>query len=413
VGQRILLVLLFCLMAVTVSAVEVQVGASPVKVDIYGIVLSNTFWNSNGVVNSDVPLWVVAPSDVKNGDKEFGSSARQSRLGFKMTGPDVGKARLTALVEMDFYGGFPASGQAPSFPDMRLRLGYVKLDWGNFLLEAGQDWIVISPLNPVSVSHLAVVGFCTSGNLWLRYPQLRIEASRPIAGGGRAGITAALIRPVGGSDVPAGGTLTDAAGAGERSSIPFTQARLFYTRPVSGKTLGLGLGGHYGRENHRYGVVTGLSSTIREATLNSWAVAGDFQVPLGKWFSVQGEFFDGSNLDSFQGGINQGTSFKADNPADPNAITAIDTRGGWVQFSLTLPGRPDLSFHVGYGIDDPEDADLMKGQRSENSAWLATVLFKPSKYFQTALEYSRMKTKYLQGGVNNADSVQLGVGFYF
>jgi hypothetical protein len=325
----------------------------------------------------------------------------------------VGNAKLTGVVEMDFNGGFPASGQAPSFPDMRLRLGYVKLDWGTFFLEAGQDWIVISPLNPVSVSHLAVVGFCTSGNLWLRYPQLRIEASRPIAGGGRAGITAALIRPVGGSDVPAGGTLTDAAGAGERSSIPFTQARAFYTRPLAGKNLSLGLGGHYGKEKPRYSSVTGETSTIREATLNSWAVTGDFQIPLGQWFSVQGEFFDGSNLDSFQGGINQGTSFKADNPADPNAITAIDTRGGWVQLSFAPSGTPHLSYHVGYGIDDPDDADLMKGQRTENTAWLATVIYRPSKYFQAGLEYSRMKTKYLQGGTNNADSVQLGVGFYF
>jgi hypothetical protein len=55
----------------------------------------------------------------------------------------------------------------------------------------------------------------------------------------------------------------------------------------------------------------------------------------------------------------------------------------------------------------------MKGQRTENTAWLATVIYRPSKYFQAGLEYSRMKTKYLQGGTNNADSVQLGVGFYF
>jgi hypothetical protein len=214
-------------------------------------------------------------------------------------------------------------------------------------------------------------------------------------------LTAGLIRPVGGSDVPAGGSLTDLGGAGERSGIPFVQSRVYYSRPSGEKTLTLGFSAHYGKEEYKTG------TPPLEEDVSTWAVAGDFQIPLGSMFSAQGEIFTGSNLDSFQAGINQGIRM------NPDSVTAIDTKGGWAQFSFLPPQNTNLTFNIAYGIDDPDDADLAKGQRSENATIMAGVHYKASKYFQAAFEYSRINTKYLAGSENDANVVNLAFGLWF
>lgn len=388
-------------------AIDVLPADSPVKIDLYGVVLANAYWNSSGVVGSDVPLWTVSGADLRVDDHEFGIIARQTRFGFKVKAPDVGSAKLSGVLEADFFGGFPASGQAASFPDLRLRLGYVKLDWTNVSLTAGQDWIILAPLNPSTLSHFAVVGYAASGNLWLRYPQVRIDVTHPV-GDSKLGFTAGIIRPVSGSDVPIGGTLTDTSGAGERSGMPFWQGRVFYTKPIDQKALTLGFSGHYGKENYKLG-----TTTITEKDLTTWAVAGDFVVPIGKAVSVQGEMYTGSNLDSFMGGINQGFKLAGTSFADATDITAIDTAGGWIQLSVTPPSMSTVTFNVSYGVDNPDDKTLAKGQRSENSTWMGSVICKPSKYFQTAFEYSRISTKYYNGVDNDANVINVAFGLWF
>src|SRR5262249_31761963 len=151
----------------------------------------------------------------------------------------------------------------------------------------------LAPLNPTTLSHFAVAGFAGAGNLWLRYPQLRLDVWGK-AGTGRVGLTAGAVRPVGGSDPDTPGASLDAAGAGGRSGQPFWQGRAYYTRPVGQKTLAIGLSGHHGQESYRIGTAG------QNADVDTWAVDGDLQIPLGRWLSIQGELFTGSNLDSFQ-----------------------------------------------------------------------------------------------------------------
>jgi hypothetical protein len=398
-----ILILAF-LLQLRAYAYEVTPKDSPVQLDLYGTILANGYWNSNGIFSSDVPLWVVSGSDQRAQDKEFGIIARQTRFGIKIKGPDVGKAKLSGVLETDFFGGFPISGQAASFADLRLRLAYAKLEWTHVSFLAGQDWIILAPLNPTTYSHYAIVGFATAGNLWLRYPQFRFDAWKQ-TGDSKIGITAGIIRPVAGSDVITGGTLVDTAGAGERSGMPFFQSRLYY----SGKNAGAGFSTHYGRENYKLGP----SNAVKEVNLDSWAVAGDFQASLGAMFRVQGEIFTGSNLDSFQGGINQGFSINAPSFAEATSIRAIDTTGGWIQFSVIPPKYNNVSFNIAYGIDHPNDTDLSQGQRSENSGVMANVIWKHTKHFHSAYEYSYMKTKFKGLPENHASVINVAFGFFF
>ncbi len=389
------------------EAAEVMPEDSPVKIDLYGAIVANAYWNSTGVVGSDIPLWVVSGNDARAEDTEFGLIARQTRFGVKVKTSDVGKAKLSGVMEADFFGGFPAAGQSASFADLRLRLAYMKLDWERSALTVGQDWIILAPLNPTSLSHFAVAGLSASGNLWLRYPLVRFDATRS-AGAGKLGFTGGIVRPVGGSDVPAGGTLIDTAGAGERSSMPFWQGRLFHSRPSGNKTLALGLSGHYGQENYKLG-----TTTISESDLDTWAVAGDFQIPMGDTFTVQGELFTGSNLDSFQAGINQGFSLNGTNFGDSTSINPIDSNGGWVQLSVAPAKCKDFTFHLAYGIDNPDDGVLSRGQKSENASVMASVFYKPTKHFQTAFEYSWIRTKYKLLESNDASVINVAFAFTF
>lgn len=57
-----------------------------------------------------------------------------SRLGLDVTGPNVGAARTSAKVEVDF-GGFSSSTTM-----LRIRQAYVNLDWGKSAVLIGQTW---------------------------------------------------------------------------------------------------------------------------------------------------------------------------------------------------------------------------------------------------------------------------------
>jgi hypothetical protein len=404
--RRTLLVVGLLLIPIFADCIEITPADSEWKLDIYGVILANAYWNSEGVVGSDVPLWVVSSADVRAGDTEFSIAARQTRFGFRIKPPDLGNAKVNAVVESDFFGGFPVSGQAPSFSNPRLRLAFVKLEWEKISFTAGQDWIILAPLNPTTLAHFAVVGLAASGNLWLRYPQIRIDSIHPI-GTGKLHLTGGIVRPVSGSDIFSGGTLTDTAGAGERSGMPFWQGRFGYSRTVAqNKTISFGVSAHYGQEDHRF-------SPSNEQEIDSWAVAGDFLIPIGSAFSIQGEIFSGSNLDSFQGGINQGfeTSLEKILPAP---IIPLDTSGGWIQLSATPLQDKNLSFHLAYGVDDPKETGGFSGaDRVKNSTWMASAMYKFSKHFQTAVEYNHITTEYVQSGKNSASVINVAIGLWF
>jgi hypothetical protein len=73
-----------------------------------------------------------------NAKDHFGILSIQSRLSGKITGPDLLKAKTSALVEADFFGNENAN-----FPDvngLRLRHSIIKLNWSTTELLVGQYW---------------------------------------------------------------------------------------------------------------------------------------------------------------------------------------------------------------------------------------------------------------------------------
>ena len=185
----------------------------PWRVVPFGIVYFNAFSNSSGTNNTDVPLFA------QPGPGNLSVSGRQSRLGLRLEGPNLAGAKLSGLVEADFFGGFPAIGVGETFGVVRLRLAYARLDWKSTSLLAGQDWQVLAPNNPVSIASAAIPDITAAGNLWMRLPQLRVETR----GGSKVKWLgqAAVLMP-GTGDFPPGTTspFLLQPGAGARARLP-------------------------------------------------------------------------------------------------------------------------------------------------------------------------------------------------
>src|SRR5262249_48899185 len=92
------------------------------------------------------------------------------------TPPSVLHARKAYwLVEGDFYAGFAGQGIGYFYPIPRMRLATATVEWTSIRLSLGQDWTLLAARIPRTALPLAVPGFTSSGNLWARLPQLRLD----------------------------------------------------------------------------------------------------------------------------------------------------------------------------------------------------------------------------------------------
>ena len=372
-----------------------------VKVAPYGIAYFNVFSNSDAVNNGDVALF-AAPS----GPGHTSMTARQSRLGIRVTGATLGTARVSGVLEGDFFGGYPAVGIGDNMGVFRLRLANARLDWAKGSLVVGQDWMIFAPVNPLSISAAGIPLFAAAGNPWSRLPQVRGEWKT-----GRVLLQGGVLAPQTGDFNSA---FFYQPGSGALSETPFLQGRAAFTLAnfaASKKAATIGVSGHFGQSR----VTTPVD---REVDSNGLAV--DFVLPLGTRVTVQGEAFTGTNLGGFQAGVFQG--LVADGAiAGPGGTPvldgprALDTTGGWVQ--VTAAVTPAVTVHGGFGTDDPDDGDFLtatrRESRLENTAISVGFQHRASAHVSWGLEYRRMETTYLIAGDREAGHVNAGFTFTF
>jgi hypothetical protein len=150
---------------------------SRVPFQVYGTLLLNGFYNTSLNNNEDIPLFAGKQgSDPTGGDKNFGMTVRQSRLGMRYSGLQLGDAKISGQVEFDFFGGQSTLSNGVGFDLFRLRLALGRVDWKNVSLVAGQDWSVFAPLNPTSLAGYSIPDFSASGNPWIRSPAVFLSA---------------------------------------------------------------------------------------------------------------------------------------------------------------------------------------------------------------------------------------------
>ena len=364
---------------------------------VYGTLLLNISTSDTVQVGQDVPLWPLPGSSLVTfpdgttkragavGDTLF--TARQSILGLQVSPKANSNGwNPSGLVEIDFFGSRPVDTnlqpQDRVFNQPRLRRAYLQLDKGSWRIVAGQDKAILAPLDPISLSHVAMpLGF-TAGDLWALLPQVRVE-NRHKFGKSTLLVQGGVLRPSFGdarltdqSGVNGSAVDSTFSGYGERGRQPFYEARVAFSNPMAGRTATIGVSGHYGRE--AVGADKGIDSS---------AEAVDWTIPIHKYLIFRGEAFTGGNLVPFGGGIDQGVAFTPAAGATPAQFRKIADEGGWAELISPVTAKDIL--YAGAGTDDPRDRDLMPGStRSKNSFAWASYFRKLAPDVTAAVEWS-------------------------
>ena len=380
---------------------EAQLGSYRAR--FYGTVLLNIAATDRPIFGQDLPLWALpSTGTVTYPDGSVGSSRnnhdliftmRQSVLGVTINpaNPSANGWNPSVLVETDFFGTRPVDTSQPLnrvLDQPRLRLAYVQLEHNGLKIVAGQDKMILSPLDPISLSHVAAPLGATAGDLWGWFPQVRMDLSRKIGNTGML-FQFGILKPEFGDprlEIPAGSTTiippstsidVSTSGLGARTTQPFYQARLAVSPKIDGRTATLGIAGHFGQEK------VGVNNTLQ-----SWALAFDLDVPISSRIILRGEGFEGSNLIPFQGGVDQGAAVLALSTTSA-VIQRIGSAGGWAELTLlpTLDGRNAV--YLGAGTDDPKKRNLLPGStRDKNSFVWASYFHKLTDSVTLALEWS-------------------------
>jgi hypothetical protein len=327
---------------------------------------------------------------------------RQSRFGVK-GGKKLGSADAQVKLEADFYGGFPGVGLNETFALPRLRIASFTVTAGAWRVTAGQDWVIFAPLLPDTLSHQAVPGWATAGNLWARQWQVQGGWKRK-SGSATIDVGAALLAPVD-LDAPNPNiyAFAPAFGPGERSAMPAGEARVAVSLPLGAakKPSSVGASARGGRERW---VIAGGTEDV---TL--WGAALDITLELPN-VTVLAECFLGQDLGAFMGGVLQGVrKTPGAMPTDPiTDVTPVRTRGGFAQVIVAVGGGVGVA--VGAGLDDPDDDDVGAMARGRNLAGMGTLFWRRGEV-ELALEGEYFATDYVGADGLSALSVNLG-GIY-
>jgi hypothetical protein len=381
-------------------------SASKYRARLHGIVLLNAFRNVGGSDNLDLPTYSepVFPGWPAS---TMGATLRQSEIGLEVFGPTVFGARTSADIQMDFSGGFPATGNGVNFGIARLQTASVHLDWAHTSVVAGQDQLFISPVSPTSFASLALPAFSFGGNLWGWTPQLRIEHRFSI--GDRQTITmqAGLLDNLD-WETPYN-SFYRIAQAGEYTGQPAYAFRTAWSHPVKNRPLTLGVAGYYGRQTWRWG-----------HDVDAWAGMADWQIPISPRLSLSGEFYRGRGIGGLGGGIGTSILYGGD-PTDPlTPIRGLDTIGGWSQLKVQVSPKVELNGALatdnpfagdvhGFAIDQNNFGPIL----GRNESALGNIVFRPRSDLVLAAELKRFHTFPVFSGATTTNQVNLSVGLLF
>ncbi len=347
------------------DAVKNQFDVTP-----YGFIKFETFYDDTEVAKGDWLLYVPSGNNSESGNPVFSMNARHTRIGLKISGPELNNAgKIHGLIEADFAGGFPNSSTAARQPNIRLRHAWVELSYPKWQTRFGQDWALIAGPFPNTTSFVVGAG---KGNLWMRYPQAKFTFLHdPFK------IAFSLNRPMAGNvkyNDYTGGDF-DPVGDGERSGMPWIMGRLWYN-PGSAT---ISISGHIGQGN--IDDLLGNSHALETYSLN-----GNLTFSLGS-VSATLRLFTGKNLNSFFGGVFQGFI------RNSVSVSNVSSYGGWGQ--VTYKVSDPISITIGGGMDDPDDADLNNDMRAKNTWAFANIAYKIHTSLIFMLETEYLKTDYI------------------
>jgi hypothetical protein len=336
------------------------------KVVPYGILWGTTTYETSRTYLGDYTLWAISMDD--EGEDAIHFNGKGTRLGLDVSGPQVPFfccAKSGGKVEIDFEGNFTTENK----PGVLLRHAYWEVKNEDFRFLMGQTWDVISPLYPKCILYSVYWG---AGNIGYRRAQLRYERYFTLSDAWKLELQGALATDAG-CDFSNGGVVN-----GDHAGWPIVEMRVGTTigrhRPIA-----LGVSGHIGEQEFDFVFQD-------DAPRQTWSLNADVSVPITDRLGFQGEFFTGTNLKTFLGGIVQGVNVGGTNEE-------IRSSGGW--FNVYYDWTPRLHSAVGYTIDDPVDSDISTANgRLYNQVYWGNVTYDVTRKFMLGLEIGQWKTEF-------------------
>jgi hypothetical protein len=334
---------------------------------------------------------VVNPTQDKNA---LVFDVRQSRFNFSVSGPQVmGGATPTAVLEIDFFGGFSAGnfGDASLFP--RMRLAYSELNWGNHKLQFGQQNDIIFALAPTSLSHIAFPLAFFTGNLGWRRPGIFGFHTFPMSPDAKVEVAwevgkstwADAAASVGGNiPDPAFGTTQIAGQVGghnkaEASGLPAVEGRVTF---LYSNILSAFVAGHYNQVDLTgQGDLAPPVGTATNISVVSYHVGAKLTY-MGA--TLQGSYFTGKNTAPLLGNF---AEFKLGPKGED-----VNASGYWAQAGYNL--TKELSVWAFYGNQKPkeDEARAAKLTKLENTTTNVQLIYRDGGYAIGA-EWTNFQTK--------------------
>jgi hypothetical protein len=371
---------------------------SKFRIRLTGALLMNTYFNSADSADLDLPLYAYPASSNQNKKRNnIGGTLRQTRLGFSMSGPRVGGARLSAEADFDFWGGATSRSEGDVLGVLRIRTASARLDWDRTSIEIGQMSPMFSPRSPNSIAAVWYSPLAGAGNLWQWRPQINVEHRAPLSDSTEVVLQAGFMPNF--NELFRGETL---------EGDPGYQGRVLLRRKMENdRSAEIGFGGYYERRQFRF-----------EKRVGSFALTTDWSLPLADRLTLSGEAYYGRSINLGEPGGGRIDRLYAVNSAVFDASTLIRgvrTSGGWAQ--LSFEARSDLEFNLAYGKDDPNDNDIRFGQqgnftRFKNQVGSANFIYHMRHNFVVSVEYRRLLTDYNPGRRSN-NHVNLAFGYLF
>ncbi len=353
---------LVVLLAMSATAV------ADVTTTFYGYIKLDASYDSAMTNDGDFAYIVLPYKDEK--DAEFNMTAKQTRFGVKFDGGGTDAVGMSGIIEFDFYGG-----GAENKPNPMLRKAYMLFRTSAVDILAGQTSDVISPIVPTTLNYIVL---WKSGDIGYRRPQIRLTKDVKVADDTKLKFAVSANRSMG----------RDKNG-GETVGMPSFQGRVAVGTKLMGGVAELGVSGLMGREE----AASAADTTTHE--LDQSVVAVDLSLPLGDTVTLKGQYFKGSNLTHYLGGVGQGIAEIPVGGAGSTELVEIEASGWWAQ--LTVKPNQSWQFNVGAGSDDPElDEDDTAGNDLEkNTTYFGNAIWTVTPSAVVGVEYAMIETEYM------------------
>ncbi|HQR28874.1 MAG TPA: hypothetical protein PLL32_00575 [Anaeromyxobacteraceae bacterium] len=347
----------------TVTVVVKETPKPPAFVfELHGFVSTTMFFQNTsfGVGSGQNALFVNKRYDADQ--PIFGGDIRQTRLNFSVRGPQVlGGATPKAVVEFDMFGSseFQATG---SYGDVsiipRIRVAYAELNWGNHIIQIGQQNMLTIGIIPESLSHIAFPATYAAGTVGWRQPgfwgwhtfgdDLKFEFAWSVQKSGWANNQVANTTP---PSTPSTQTVYDGLNAGFTSGLPAFEAR---GKLTFNKNWDVWISGHWQTVDRNGAGVIAQSSQWTDLQTILGTVG--FKGTLGP-VALRGSAWYGKNAAPLLGNIIQFP------PA--NYLGDIFGWGAWGQGGFNL--TKNWSGWYTFGIDMPSFNDIWAASKVTGS----------------------------------------------